>query len=191
VNHALYDPNNVLKATLSNNIGLELLGRYKHDNWGLFGGYIYARLMNPSDDFPGGFSTIANGIFVPGGYFNSKGAFVNDAITANSYNIQKVLMTWWGGAKYAVRPNLDVAIGYYFQSQNNFNSAVCTGSGIHISSNKCSGGLQGIGLLVDWRPVKRVDIYAGVMQTAVFGGLANGFNHQVNWDPAAGVRVRF
>ena len=77
--------------------------------------------MNPSDDLPGGFSTIANGIFVPGGYFNSKGAFVNDAITANSYNIQKVLMTWWGGAKYAVRPDLDVAFGYYFQSQNNFN----------------------------------------------------------------------
>ena len=39
--------------------------------------------------------------------------------------------------------------------------------------------------------MKRVDIYAGVMQTAVFGGLANGFNHQVNWDPAAGIRVRF
>jgi predicted porin len=191
VNHALFDPNNVLKATLSNNIGLELMARYKHDNWGLFGGYIYARLMNPSDDFPGGFSTIANGIFVPGGYFNSKGAFANNAITANNYNIQKVLMTWWGGAKYSFRPDLDFAFGYYFQSQNDFNSAVCTGSGIHISSNKCSGGQQGIGLLVDWKPAKRVDIYAGVMQTAVFGGLANGFNHQVNWDPAAGVRVRF
>ena len=96
-----------------------------------------------------------------------------------------------GRREICVQARSRFAFGYYFQSQNDFNSAPCTGSGIHISSNKCSGGQQGIGLLVDWRPAKRVDIYAGVMQTAVFGGLANGFNHQVNWDPAAGVRVRF
>ncbi len=190
VNNAYYNPNDVVKATLSNNIGLELMGKYKWNQWGFYGGYIYARLMNPSDDSLGGFPTIAQGIFVPNGFL-SKGVLTNNAITANNYNIQKVLMTWWGGAKWAVRPDLDLAFGYYFQSQNNFNTAACTGSGIHISSNKCSGGQQGVGLMVDWRPVKRVDLYAGVMQTAVFGGLANGYNHQTNWDPAAGIRVRF
>ncbi len=122
---------------------------------------------------------------------SAKGVFTNNAITDNNYNIQKVLMTWWGGAKYAVRPDLDVAFGYYFQSQNNFNTAACTGSGILISSNKCSGGQQGISVLIDWRPWKRVDLYAGVMRTSVFGGLANGFNNTVNWDPSAGIRVRF
>ena len=34
VNNQLFDPNDVLKATLSNNIGLELLGKYKRDNGG-------------------------------------------------------------------------------------------------------------------------------------------------------------
>ena len=29
--------------------------------------------------------------------------------------------------------------------------------------------------LIDWRPVKRVDLYAGVMVSNVYGGLANGF----------------
>ena len=59
-------------------------------------------------------------------------------------------------------------------------------------------------------PLKRVDIYAGVMLSNVYGGLANGFffNTPVynpvtkvvvavphaatqNWDPTIGVRVRF
>jgi predicted porin len=190
VNNTLYDPNDVLKATLSNIIGLEVMGKYKHDSFTFYGGYHYARLMNPSDDYLGGFQTIAQGIFVPMGFF-SKRVFVNNAITVNNYNIQKVLMTWWGGAKWAVRPDVDVAFGYYFQSQNNFNPAPCTGFGINISSNKCAGGQQAMSLMIDWRPWKRVDIYAGVMQSAVFGGLANGFNHSVNWDPAAGIRVRF
>jgi hypothetical protein len=190
INNQFFDPNDVLKATLSNNIGLELVGKYKRDALTLYGGYLYARLMNPSDDALGGFPTIAQGIFVPGGFI-SKGVLTNSAITDNNYNIQKVLMTWWGGAKYSFRPDLDVAFGYYFQSQNNFNTAPCTGAGISISSNKCSGGQQAMSLMIDWRPWKRVDLYAGVMRSSVFGGLANGFNTQVNWDPAAGIRVRF
>jgi predicted porin len=190
INNQYFNPNDVLKATLSNNIGLALLGRYKWNQWGFYGGYLYARLMNPSDDHLNGFETIAEGIFVPGGFF-SKGVFTNNAITVNQYNIQKVLMTYWGGAKWSFRPDLDLAFGYYFQSQNNFNTSVCTGSGINISSSKCAGGQQGVSFLIDWRPWKRVDLYAGVMRTSVYGGLANGFNHQVNWDPSAGIRVRF
>jgi predicted porin len=190
INSQFFDVNDVAKATLSNNIGLELLGKYKRDAITVYGGYIYARLMNPSDDYLGGFQTIAQGISVPGGSF-VKGVFTNAAINDNNYNVQKVLMTWWGGAKYAFRPDLDFAFGYYFQSQNDFNTAACKGSGIFISSNKCSGGQQGISVFADWRPWKRVDLYAGVMRSAVFGGIAQGFNHQVNWDPTVGIRVRF
>ena len=190
VNNQLYDPNDVVKATLSNNIDVALLGRYKWNQWGFYGGYLYARLMNPSDDDLGGFQTIASGIFVPPGFY-SKGVYINNAITNNAYNIQRVNMTYWGGAKYAVRPDLDVAFGYYFQSQNDYNTTACTGFGTTISSSKCAGGQQGVSLLVDWRPWKRVDLYAGVMRNSVFGGVSQGFNHTINWDPSAGVRVRF
>ncbi|HEY1886432.1 MAG TPA: porin [Roseiarcus sp.] len=190
VNNQFFNPNDVLKATLSNNIGFAALGKYKWNQWGFYGGYLYARLMNPSDDHLNGFETIAEGIFVPGGFF-SKGVFTNNAITVNQYNVQRVLQTYWTGARYAVRPDLDVAFGYYFQSQNNFNTTVCTGFGPIISSSKCAGGQQGVSALIDWRPWKRVDLYAGVMRNSVFGGLANGFNHTVNWDPSAGIRVRF
>ena len=69
--------------------------------------------------------------------------------------------------------------------QNNYNftfakgvttATACTGAGAFISSSsKCGGSQDGIGFLADYRPVKRVDIYAGVMLTNVYAGLANGF----------------
>jgi predicted porin len=190
IDNQVFNPNDVLKATLSNNIGLALLAKYKWNQWGFYGGYLYARLMNPSDDHLDGFQTIAEGIFVPSGYLK-KSVYTNDAITANAYNVQRVNITYWGGARYAFRPDLDLAFGYYFQSQNDYNTAACKGFGPLISSNKCAGGQQGVSALIDWRPWKRVEFYAGVMRTSVFGGVANGFNHTVNWDPAAGIRVRF
>ena len=49
VNDACYDPNSVLKATLSNNFGVELLSKYRRDKVTFYAGYIYARLSNPSE----------------------------------------------------------------------------------------------------------------------------------------------
>ena len=64
VNNQIFNANDVAKATLSNNIGLELLGKYKRDAITVYGGYLYsARLMNPSDDYLGGFQTIRSGHF--------------------------------------------------------------------------------------------------------------------------------
>ena len=191
INNQFFNPNDVLKATLSNNIGFAALAKYKWNQWAFYGGYLYARLMNPSDDHLNGFETIAEGIFVPGGFL-SKGVLTNSAINSTNFNVQRVLQTYWTGAKWSVRPDLDLAFGYYFQSQNNFlQGAACTGFGPTISNSKCAGGQQGISALIDWRPWKRVDLYAGVMRNSVFGGLANGFNNTVNWDPSAGIRVRF
>jgi hypothetical protein len=59
---------------------------------------------------------------------------------------------------------------------------------------RCGGWcapVAALSFLVDWKPVKRVDVYAGVMVSNVYGGLANGFLNVQNIDPAAGVRVRF
>ena len=67
-----------------------------------------------------------------------------------------------------------------------------------------------ISFLLDWKPVKRVDIYAGVLVSNVYGGLANGFfststafipgttttvsvntARTQNYDPTVGIRIRF
>ena len=90
-------------------------------------------------------------------------------------------------------------------------TTVARGNGAPIvSSSKCGGSQDGISFLLDWKPVKRVDIYAGIMITNVYGGLANGFfststvvvpgtttalsvntARTQNYDPTVGIRVRF
>ena len=72
MNNQFFDPNTVLKATLSNNLGGELVAKYKWDPFTFYGGWIYARQMNPSDDFLTGFPTIAQGIFIPPGFVNKR-----------------------------------------------------------------------------------------------------------------------
>jgi predicted porin len=209
INDQFFDPNTVLKATLSNNLGGEVVAKYKWDPLTFYGGWIYARQMNPSDDFLTGFPTIAQGIFIPPGFI-SKGVLTNNAITANNFNIQKVLNTWWIGARWKIRSDLKAMGGFYYQGQNNFNTSDCTGSGAFISSAKCGGSQTGISFLLDWKPVKRVDIYAGVLVSNVYGGLANGFfststafipgttttvsvntARTQNYDPTVGIRIRF
>ena len=131
--------------------------------------------MNPSDDFLTGFPTIAQGIFIPPGFVNKSGVYTNSAVTANNFDIQKVLNTFWFGARWKIRSDLEAMGGFYYQNQNNFNASACTGSGAFISSSKCGGSQTGLSFLLDWKPVKRVDIYAGVLLSNVYGGLANGF----------------
>ncbi len=210
INNQFFDPNSVLKATLSNNFGAELVAKYKWDPFTFYGGWIYARQMNPSDDFLTGFPTIAQGIFVPPGSFNSSGVYTNSAVTVNNFDIQKVLNTFWFGVRWKIRSDLEAMGGFYYQNQNNFNPSACTGSGAFISSSKCGGSQDGISFLLDWKPVKRVDIYAGVLVSNVYGGLANGFYststvlipgtttafsvntaRTQNYDPTVGIRVRF
>ena len=220
-----YDPNSVLKATLSNNFGLELTAKYKWNAVTFYVGDLYANLGNSSSAYANGFQTIANGIFVPSGAVSSTAYLNNGALNAPAYAYNKVLNTIWTGFKWSIWSNLDVAMGFYYQSQNNYNfawntgkirgvpygyasPAACTGTGAFISSSKCAGSQDAISAFVDYRPVPRLDIYAGVMLSNLYGGLANGaaktyyavpgvtkFSWQSaptqSWDPTIGVRFRF
>ena len=45
--------------------------------------------------------------------------------------------------------------------------------------------------LIDYRPVKRVDLYVGVMISNVYGGLANGYQQVQTINPTGGLRIKF
>jgi len=197
-----------------------------------YGGYLYANLRNPSNAEANGFETIAAGIFVPSGAvtstaydkYTAKGAI--SGIATPAYPINKINNTIWADFKWSIWSNLDFAMGFYYQTQNNFNftantakvngvpayfyttGAACAGTGAFISSSKCAGSQDAISAFLDYRPVKRVDIYAGVMLSNVYGGMANGYAKTYyaipgntkyswsgattqDWDPTIGVRVRF
>ena len=177
-----YDVNSVLKATLSNSAGFELMARY---NWGPLSSTaatFMRRLMNPSDDYPNGFPTIAEGIFVPPG-----------AVTSDAYDVNKILNSMWTGVRYSMWSNLDLAAGVYYRTQNDYlpPPSVCSGTGTSISSNKCAGSSGAVSFLIEYKPVERVDVYGGVMISSVWGGLANGHLYTQNVDPTVGLRIRF
>jgi predicted porin len=177
-----YNPNTVLKAKLSNNTGFMAAARYKWDPLEFYGGYTYARLANPTDAFPNGFPTIALGIFVPPG-----------AVNSTDYNVNKILNTFWTGAKYDVWSNLNVSAAFVYQTQNDYLPApsTCTGHSTGTSSSKCAGSQSAISFLINYKALKRVDVYVGVMVSNVYGGLASGYFKAQNIDPGAGLGIRF
>ena len=118
-------------------------------------------------------------------------AFPTVWITTNAFAIQRVYNTIWAGFKYAVNARLDVMGAFYYAWQNNFSTTPCTGQGIHISSSSCAGTWDTLSLLIDYRPVKRGDVYAGVALSNVYAGLANGFQQTQNIEPTVGVRIKF
>jgi predicted porin len=177
-----FDPNSNLRGTLSNTGGIALLARYNWDPFKFYLGYIYSLTTNPSDVFAGGLPTIASGISVPAGF-----------VTSNQFNVPRVLNTVWTGVRYAVRPNIDLSAGVYYEHQNDFlpEPSVCKGSGTATSSTRCAGDRWSYSFMVDYRPVRRISLYAGVMVSNVSGGLASGFLHTQNVDPTVGIRFRF
>ena len=103
-----------------------------------------------------------------------------------AYTIPKNLNVFWGGFKYAVRDNIDLTGAYYEYYQPDYSGTGCTSAAV---SSKCRGYLNAVSGVIDWRPFKRLDIYAGVMYSQVSGGLANGYLHTNTIDPSAGHSV--
>ena len=168
---------NDLKATLSDNTSGAIMLRYTFGALKLYGGFEYILFRNPSDDYPNGFKTI-------GGYFVLPGY-----VTSTAYDNNKILRVFWTGARYAVRDNIDVAGAFYHYYQNDYNTSACTDGGFSASS--CAGTLDALSAMIDYRPAKRVDLYAGVMWSQVTGGLASGYLYHANFGPTAGLRFQF
>jgi predicted porin len=195
-----------LKATLSNNTGVFLLGKYKFAQFPLTisGGWEYIKQADPSSTFPNGFETIG-GYSVPGTITGSK-LFPTTWISYTTYADNRIANVFFIGAKYAVTSQIDVAAAYYYLEQNNYNSSAtpCAYANAsftapsgntfvvsRINNGACAGSQDALSFLVDYRPVKRVDLYAGVMISNVYGGLANGYPVTQEIAPTVGLRVKF
>jgi predicted porin len=196
-----------LKATLAD-INAGIIGvKYVNGPYKLFGGYEYSRFQNPSDSYAT--NAVANGFSTLGGYNALPGA-ANISIT--TYTNNKILQVAWLGATYSIRPDLDITGAYYHAEQNNFypgglskaaNTAAClpnptprsAATGFQklqgTANTYCAGHEDVESALLDWRPLKRLDVYGGVMFSQVTGGLASGFFHTTNVAPTAGLRLTF
>jgi predicted porin len=205
--------NTDLTATLSNNIGLSLMSKYKWQNLTLFGGYAWIKQMDPSNDYLNGFETIGGwnvpatipAAALPKGLTSAEKTALTTAWTSyTTYAIPRIAPYFWIGAKYAITPQIDVTGAFYWLQQTDYNTSACTpanttyvepnGSSFtvtRLSSSKCAGQTDFISFLIDYRPIKRMDLYAGVMISNVYGGLANGYQVTQNIDPTIGLRIKF
>jgi len=184
-------PNGALKATLAD-LNAGIIGvKYKWQALTLFGGYEYARLSSPSD---------ANYYL---GHFYTLNGYTAKVGAADAYKDAKIQQVLWAGAKYAVLSNLDVMAGYYYGWQNNYDTGGAAACGPNTKSaiagaapqgalnTDCAGRLEAVSGLVDWRPVKRVDIYSGVMVSHATGGIASGYIKNTATAFTSGLRVNF
>lgn len=197
-----------LKATLSNNTGVLITAKYKWNAWTVYGGYSWLKQEDPTPgSFPNGFRTIGGWnvpATIPSTVPGAAKFWPTQWITTTMYAIPRIAPYWWIGAKYAVTPQLDVTGAFYYLDQTNFNTTACTGTLFttvapngnkisvgRINSGNCAGSEDFYSVLIDYRPVKRVDLYAGLFVANVYGGLASGFPATQNLTPTAGIRVKF
>ena len=55
----------------------------------------------------------------------------------------------------------------------------------------CAGNLQAVSFLIDYRPLKRLDVYGGMLYLIASGGIASGYIHSNNFAPTVGVQLSF
>ena len=163
----------LVAGTVSDNTSLMLLARYGIGPVKLYAGYENIRFVNPTVPLPVG-STIIGG-------------YTLGTVSNVGFPNARDLQVFWTGAKYAVRSDVDLIAAYYHQQQNSFGVVGCS----NASLATCSGQLDAVSLVVDYRFAKRFDAYAGAMYSQVSNGLASGFLNRSTIDPTVGMRFQF
>jgi predicted porin len=178
-----------LPATISDNTVFQVAGRYTIGPVKLFAGYEWIGYQNPNNP-------LAPGAFIEGGY--TVGVPNN-----TNFTTEKTLQTFWVGARYAATRDLDLTVAYYHESQNAFHSpaGAVTNPGGNCTTavaGSCSGQLDAVSFVADWRFARHMDLFAGIMWSQVANGLANGYvmatpgvNKISSYDPGVGVRYQF
>src|ERR1700722_1237362 len=189
--------NGIIGATVSDNTVFSVGAKYIIGPWKLFGGYEHIDFSNPNNPLnPGAFTT---GGFILGAC---------GAINNTNFTTDKILQTAWFGVKYSITPALDITGAYYHEWQNSFGGAA-DGNVAGFGAVSCSGTIDAVSLVVDWRFARHMDMYAGVMWSQAQNGLASGFllangtaagttlpagqgsNKASSYDPGIGLRYQF
>ncbi len=170
----LTEPTGSLAATVSDNTSYMFLASYTLDPVKFLFGAEKIQFDNPENP-------LANGSTGLGGYILS-------VVNNTAFNENRQLNVYWTGFKWAATPDLDISGGYYHEYQPSFHAVTSCSNN---SAASCSGTLDAVSLVADYRLTKRFDVYAGAMYSQVSDGLESGFFHASSIDPTVGARFRF
>jgi predicted porin len=184
--------NGLLSVTVSDNTFFSVGAKYTIGPWKFFGGYEHIDFANPNNP-------LLPGAFVTGG-------FIAGVVNNTNFTDDRILQTAWIGARYAITSALDITGAYYHQWQNSFATGANAGC-TDARATQCSGSLDMVSLVLDWRFARHMDVYAGVAWSQAQNGLASGFlqangtpaggtivggrNKASTYDPGAGLRYQF
>ena len=167
---------NTLAATISDNTGYSVQMSYNAKDYfpvKFYAGWERIKYNNPSHPDPVGTIDI--------------GGYVLGVVNNTAFNIQKIFVISWVGARWSVTPDFDLTAAGYGYNQKSFAANGCT----NISASSCAGELADISLVGDYHFTKRFDAYAGVNWSRVQNGLANGYLFTSEYSPMVGVRYNF
>jgi len=162
-----------LASTISDNTTYSVQGKYVYGPAKLYAGYEHMEYANPAHPVAAGATDI-------GGYILS---VVNNA----AYKDHKILQISWVGLRYSVTSALDVTGAYYHYDQNSYKGNGCA----NTSASSCSGDLNAVSAVADYRLSKYFDVYTGVTYSAVANGLAAGYLKSSVAASMTGVRFNF
>lgn len=170
---------NTLNGSVFDATSYSVAAKYKIEQFTLFAGFEYIEEKNPSSPLPNGIADIGN---------------YNLIVNNNSLPSEKDLTYVWAGVRYKATAKLDLAAAYYYNHQNEFATAAATLAQCAQDkslSGQCSGDEHVMSVMADYHFSKKFDVYGGVMYSQVIGGMENGFIHNNNIAPSAGLRYNF
>jgi predicted porin len=142
----------------------------------LYAGYEHIAFDNPTDPLPVGTVII--------------GGYVLATVNNKAYENERTLKVFWGGVKWSLSPQLELTGAYYGYKQNSFATGKDAGCTTTVSSG-CSGNLNAVSGVIDYKFTKRFDMYFGSFWNGVQNGLANGYYAKDNVATTLGARFKF
>ncbi len=180
----LISTDNTVYGIVTDNNAFLTTAKYAGERFKVFGGFEYIWQNNPHNPLGVGAS--------------DQGGYSMSGVEDNNLDTEKILRIWWTGVKYAYDRKTDITFAWYEQLQNDFRSPqTCSATAGFRAS--CAGGLNEGSLYSDHHFTKRVDGFAGLAYSFVYGGMAIAiphgpgvpYLHNSNFAPVVGGRFVF
>jgi predicted porin len=158
--------------------------KYAGEQFKVFGGFEYIWQNNPHNPLGVGAS--------------DQGGYLMSGVEDNNLDTEKILRIWWTGVKYAYDRKTDITFAWYEQLQNDFRSPQTCSAAAGFRAS-CAGALNEGSLYTDHHFTKRLDGFAGLAYSFVYGGAAIAiphgpgvpYLHNSNLAPTVGGRFSF
>ncbi len=186
-----------LLGVISDNEAWSVMGKYAYEFEGglkdeeppskltAFAGYVHIDMGNPRDtNIPPGSTTI--------------GGYELVGVTTNAYTTDKILQTFWMGAKYQLSSGWSFTGAYYRYTQDEYINSKgknCLNAAKALVGNptppNCAGALNQGSFLIDYAFNKHWDAYAGVSYMENGGGLNSAYLNDNMATFVTGIRLKF